>query len=132
MSFRFVTLIVLAGIGLGGLAGCGSSGSSEPVSAPPPSVAPPSSGPPPSAGASIRPADPVPSGSAMALRGTIKDGVEAGCVLLATDSKTYLLVGGDRAALKSGAQVTVYGTPQPDLMTTCQQGTPFQVTRIEH
>ncbi|WP_432979075.1 hypothetical protein [Dactylosporangium sp. CA-233914] len=65
------------------------------------------------------------------LRGTIKDGVEPGCVLLATGTKTYLLVGGDRAAMKSGAELTVYGTPEPDLMTTCQQGTPFRVTRVE-
>ncbi|MFG2040733.1 hypothetical protein [Dactylosporangium sp. NPDC048998] len=126
MRLRFVALIVLAGIGLGGLAGCGSAGSSEPAAAPPPSVIPPSS-----AGASVKPDDSAPSGSAVTLRGTIKNGVEPGCVLLATDSKTYLLVGGDRAAMKSGAQVTVYGTPQPDLMTTCQQGTPFQVTKVE-
>jgi hypothetical protein len=25
----------------------------------------------------------------------------------------------------------LYGIPQPDVMTTCQQGTPFQVTKIE-
>ncbi|GAA2352296.1 hypothetical protein GCM10010170_042930 [Dactylosporangium salmoneum] len=67
----------------------------------------------------------------ISVRGTLKDGVEPGCVLLATDAKTYLLIGGDRAAMKSGQQVTVYGTPQPDLMTTCQQGTPFKVTKIE-
>jgi hypothetical protein len=38
-----------------------------------------------------------------------------------------LLVGGPRDVLKPGARVTVTGHSQPDLMTTCQQGTPFVV-----
>ena len=42
----------------------------------------------------------------------------------------YLLIGGDRVALQSGKRLTVVGTPQPGLMSTCQQGTPFQVTAV--
>ena len=57
------------------------------------------------------------------LTGTVTAGVEAGCVLL----DRYLLVGGPRELLRAGATVTVTGRVQPDLMTTCQQGTPFVV-----
>ncbi|MEV6930307.1 hypothetical protein AB0M46_38300 [Dactylosporangium sp. NPDC051485] len=120
MRLRIATLVVLAALG-----GCASQDASSPALAPP-SVAPSSPG-----ASSAAPLAGPPSGSVMSVRGTLKDGVEPGCVLLATDAKTYLLIGGDRAAMKSGQQVTVYGTPQPDLMTTCQQGTPFKVTKIE-
>jgi hypothetical protein len=45
-------------------------------------------------------------------------GVEAGCLLL----DPYLLIGGDRALLGSGVQVTVTGHTEPDGMSFCQQG----------
>jgi hypothetical protein len=124
-----VALVVFAAVALGG---CGSAGSSEPVTAPPPSIgstADASAGSSAAATPSMRPADP--SGVVMVIHGTVTDGVEPGCVLLTTDSKAYLLIGGDRTALKSGTKLTVHGVPQPDLMTTCQQGTPFRVTKIE-
>jgi hypothetical protein len=126
---RFVALIVGGGLALAGLAGCGSA--SEPVTGPPPVIAS-------SAAPSDPPSRPAPSLTAgsmqpvISVRGTVKDGVEPGCVLLSTGTQTYLLLGGDRAALKSGATLTVYGRPQPELMSTCQQGTPFQVTRVEN
>jgi hypothetical protein len=123
MRLRIVALTVVAGLGLGALGGCGSK-TGEQVTAPPPSIMPTVASAPPSM-------QPGPSGSTVALRGTIHDGVEPGCVLLTTDAKTYLLIGGDKSMLKSGAQVTVYGVEQKDLMTTCQQGTPFKVSRIE-
>ena len=133
MRLRFVALVMLAGLGLGGLSACGEKDASEPVTAPAPSIGSPAVVSPtlPSKEGSMRPGDRPPSGSLMSIRGTIRDGVEAGCVLLATDTKTYLLIGGDRSALKAGVQLTVFGTPEPDLMTTCQQGTPFRVSRIE-
>ncbi|WBB77455.1 hypothetical protein O7606_14280 [Micromonospora sp. WMMD882] len=55
--------------------------------------------------------------------GTVTSGVEPGCLLLGE----YLLVGGPRDVIKAGAKLTVTGKAQPDLMTTCQQGTPFLV-----
>ncbi|WP_433080126.1 hypothetical protein ACQP1P_42145 [Dactylosporangium sp. CA-052675] len=125
---RFVALIVAGGLALGGLAGCGST--SEPVTAPPPSIVPPA---PSSDVPSARPS--LTLGSAQPLvsvRGTVKDGVEPGCVLLTTDKETYLLLGGDRESMKSGKTLTVYGTPEPTMMTTCQQGTPFRVSRVEN
>jgi hypothetical protein len=126
---RLVALIVGGGLALAGLAACGET--SEPVTAPPPSVVPTTaSAPSPSLSPSLSLGSEQPL---VSVRGTVKDGVEPGCVLLsATDSKTYLLLGGDRAALKSGATVTVYGKPEPEMMSTCQQGTPFRVSRVEN
>ncbi|SCG50964.1 hypothetical protein [Micromonospora humi] len=57
------------------------------------------------------------------LSGTIRAGVEPNCLLL----DDHLLVGGPRDLLKAGATVEVTGRPEPGMMTTCQQGTPFVV-----
>ncbi|MEO3922867.1 hypothetical protein ABGB07_03150 [Micromonosporaceae bacterium B7E4] len=64
----------------------------------------------------------APSGTTT-LSGTVQAGVEPNCLLL----DGYLLVGGPRDVLTAGARVTVVGQVRADLMTTCQQGTPFQV-----
>ncbi|WP_089010335.1 hypothetical protein [Micromonospora viridifaciens] len=87
----------------------------------------------PSPDPSVTPSDPTaPTGpaptspGAVTLTGTVQAGVEPGCLLLDGN----LLVGGPRDALKAGAHVTVTGHPQPDLMTTCQQGTPFVVESV--
>ncbi|WDZ86856.1 hypothetical protein [Micromonospora cathayae] len=66
-------------------------------------------------------ASPAPGGAV--ITGTVTSGVEPGCLLLGE----YLLVGGPRDVIKAGAKLTVSGKVQPDLMTTCQQGTPFLV-----
>lgn len=58
------------------------------------------------------------------LTGIVTAGVEQGCLLL----DGYLLVGGDRAVIRAGLRITVTGRVVPDLVTTCQQGTPFVVT----
>jgi hypothetical protein len=86
-----------------------------------PPVVPPTARP----GKSLTPGPPGavrPSGT-VTISGTIVAGVEVGCLLL----DDYLLVGGDKSLLRSGARVTVTGEVQPDLMTTCQQGTPLLV-----
>ncbi|MEU7569829.1 MULTISPECIES: hypothetical protein [unclassified Micromonospora] len=57
------------------------------------------------------------------ISGTIRAGVEPNCLLL----DDHLLVGGPRDLLKAGAKVEVTGRPEPGMMTTCQQGTPFVV-----
>jgi hypothetical protein len=63
--------------------------------------------------------------------GQVEEGVEAGCLLLKADGgKAYLLVGGDRAVIRGGGRLEVVGEPQPGLMTTCQQGTPFAVAQV--
>lgn len=64
---------------------------------------------------------PAPGGAVVT--GTVTSGVEPGCLLIGE----YLLVGGPRDVIKAGAKLTVTGKVQPDMMTTCQQGTPFMV-----
>ena len=68
------------------------------------------------------PTKPPPAGDTT-LTGTVQAGVEPNCLLLDGN----LLIGGPRDLLKPGARVTVTGRPQPGMMTTCQQGTPFVV-----
>lgn len=64
------------------------------------------------------------------ITGTPTEGVENGCVVMQSGDTLYQLLGGERGLLMSGRPVKVRGTPQPGLMTTCQQGTPFQVTEV--
>lgn len=68
---------------------------------------------------------------ATTVRGTVSTGVEPGCVLLDTGTTQYLLLGADPAIAVAGAEVEVTGKPDPGAMTTCQQGTPFTVTRTQ-
>jgi hypothetical protein len=56
--------------------------------------------------------------------------VENGCIVMQSGDTLYLLLGGERSMLMSGRPVVVRGLPSPGLMTTCQQGTPFQVTEV--
>lgn len=86
----------------------------------------------------LNPAPPTPTASRtkgtvsqMTLRGQVQEGVEAGCMILNADGgEVYLLLGGDRQIISAGGRVEVVGEPQPGLMTTCQQGTPFLVTHV--
>ncbi|MEH1054730.1 hypothetical protein V6U89_05890 [Micromonospora sp. CPCC 206171] len=87
----------------------------------PPTAAPPTALPPtkrPPAGASVPPGP-----GATTITGTVQAGVEPNCLLV----EGYQLIGGPRDVLTVGARVTVTGQPKPDMMTTCQQGTPFVV-----
>lgn len=70
-------------------------------------------------------------GAPRTLRGTVTEGVEQGCLLLASPDGDYLLVGGDRSVLRPGSQVVVTGVVEPDLLTTCQQGMPLRVVSAE-
>ena len=63
----------------------------------------------------------------MTVTGLVEPGVESGCLLLRTDTQAYLLVGGDRSVMSSGARLTVRGYPNPQLMGFCMQGEPFEV-----
>jgi hypothetical protein len=69
------------------------------------------------------PTDPVPlptatRGTPVTLTGIPERGVEPSCLVL----DRYLLVGGDRALLGSGAKVKVTGHTESDVMSYCQQG----------
>jgi hypothetical protein len=116
-----------ASVALAVVGGCGS-GAESPGSAVSPVES--SSGSAPGSGV---PADPPSSerpdkGDIVELRGTVEAGVEPGCLILESGGRTYGLYGGDPAVVSAGAKVRVRGVPQPDMVTTCQQGIPFQVT----
>ncbi len=63
------------------------------------------------------------------LRGTVRDGVERGSRVLLDDTGAVLaqLMGGPPGVLTEGSVVTVIGVFRRDLLTTVQQGAPFQV-----
>ncbi|HET6749144.1 MAG TPA: DUF5818 domain-containing protein [Actinomycetes bacterium] len=64
--------------------------------------------------------------------GTVRAGVEPGCMLLKTDQgQVYLLVGGDRGQLREGGRVQVSGQLAPDLLSTCQEGQPLLVRSVK-
>jgi hypothetical protein len=103
-------------------AGCAGTSADDPaVSAPTTPSAQPSTQPP-----SAEP-------GSTTLTGTIAAGVEGNCFLLKDDSGSHLLVFKDpalRAQARPGMKVTVVGTPQPGMVTTCQQGVPFVVSTL--
>ncbi|MEJ3749656.1 hypothetical protein WEI85_41155 [Actinomycetes bacterium KLBMP 9797] len=69
----------------------------------------------------------------MTLTGQITEGVEHGCRMLTSGGTTYMLLVAanvSRDQIPVGARVTVRGHPEPDMMSTCQQGTPFTVTEV--
>lgn len=67
------------------------------------------------------------------LTGTVAHGVEPDCLMLTSAAGVHQLIISDAAARTAaavGASVTVVGRPDPRMMTTCQQGTPFVVTQV--
>jgi hypothetical protein len=73
-----------------------------------------------------------PGKSQITATGTLRDGVEPGCVLLqAEQGAVYLLVGGDRSKLTRGGRVQVTGLLSPDLLSICQEGQPLLVRSIK-
>lgn len=66
------------------------------------------------------------------ITGRVIEGVEAGCLLLRTPSGDYLLIATPamRDRLQVSATATVRGYADPNMMTTCQQGTPFVVQEV--
>jgi hypothetical protein len=126
--------VMLAALLAGGtLAGCGAAGtdgsesggnvSSTPSSGETP-LLPPSGrvSPPPDAGKNTV--------AEMTITGIPEEGVESGCVVMRSGDTLYNLLGGDPQLLQSGRTVIVRGRPNPGLMTTCQQGTPFEVSEV--
>jgi Histidine kinase-, DNA gyrase B-, and HSP90-like ATPase len=79
-----------------------------------------------------RVARPIAPAGQVTVVGMVTEGVEANCLLLDTGSGTrYLLVGGERAELRTGARVAVTGRVDRGLLSTCQQGEPLVVASIE-
>jgi len=65
------------------------------------------------------------------ISGQPEEGVEGNCLVMRSSGTLYLLLGGNRQLLTSGQRVSVKGRPNPGLMTTCQQGTPFEVSDVQ-
>jgi hypothetical protein len=102
------------------LAGCGSAAEA------------PGSGTPTPAPASSTSSAPGAGVEVVTVRGTVSDGVEAGCLLLTPDGggDRPLLLLGNTEGLKAGDTVEVRGAPLADVMTSCQQGDPFDVQSV--
>ena len=62
--------------------------------------------------------------------GVVEAGVEHGCTMLRTADELYQLVGSDDPTIRLGVRLTVRGRPNPNLITTCQQGIPLQVVAV--
>ena len=101
-----------------------------------PTTAPPSTSAPSTAPSTVPPtsAKPVPpattpsvAGRQVVVEGTVEAGVEPGCKVLNTDAGQYLLLGD----VPLGVEVKITGVPATGVSTTCQQGTPLRVTKVE-
>jgi hypothetical protein len=128
MRVLTVAALIVVALAGGALSGCAGGDAGEQAAAPSESVA---------VSPSLGVVPPPPSSSAGAdspvgatLTGVPEAGVEPGCVILKHEGQMYLLLGGDKTLLSSGRSVTVTGRTRPDLMTTCQQGTPFEVADV--
>lgn len=72
------------------------------------------------------------SNSQTTITGTVKSGVEAGCLVLEHEGTVYGIYGRfDSSVVYAGAKVTLHGKIDTGMMTTCQQGTPFVVEDAE-
>ncbi|MEU5873965.1 hypothetical protein AB0A73_20710 [Glycomyces sp. NPDC047369] len=72
------------------------------------------------------------SSSVTTISGTVEAGVESGCLVLTYEGTVYGIFGSfDSSVVYAGAQVTLHGTVDAGMMSTCQQGTPFVVQEAE-
>lgn len=104
-----------------------------PTSAPPGSSTPASPAPKPKLmpDETFPPKPSSPASTDTTLVGVVEEGVEPGCRLLRTSNGLYLLVGSSDPLITPGARLSVRGRLNPSLVTTCQQGTPFQVSHAQ-
>lgn len=129
---------LVAGVLLAGCAGDEAGGDGEPTPSPsspaalspsPPSPVLPTLPEPPTV-PPVSPPPPTERSGEQTLTGELVSGVEPGCLLLETDSGQYLLFGEAADQLRAGGTVTLRGRVHHNMMSTCQQGTPFEVTEV--
>lgn len=109
----------------------GARGASSPPTTFPATTAPPTTAPPAPTALPTTPSPTPPArgkGSVLTLTGTVRAGVEHGCLVLSTPQGVYLLLGNGTTDLRSGARVEVRGRTDETRFTTCQQGQPFLVS----
>jgi len=126
---RLATAVLFVLLGLVGT-GCAAAGSGSAGGG---STA--TTGPPAPAGSSAAPTPPVPTGSgSITVDGIAERGVEPGCLVLRTGSKSYLLLrsdGGEAAEnVPVAVPIRVHGDVITDIASYCQQGTPLLVRTI--
>lgn len=63
--------------------------------------------------------------------GTVRSGVERGCLVVSAKGRTHQLIGGDPEVVRPGAHLSVRGRPDPGLVTTCMQGEPLHVSEAK-
>lgn len=69
--------------------------------------------------------------------GRVVAGVESGCMMLEPDepavgsAREYMLIGGDKTVLVSGAHVLVTGEIMSGVVSYCMQGTPLRVVSAQ-
>jgi hypothetical protein len=115
-----------------GPSGPGSSGGAGSGTAPAPSgpvTSVPSESNLPSPGKSAPPVAGEPTGPTLQLSGVAERGVEPGCVLLRSGSKSYLLLG-SKDTIVTGVPIKVTGKVITGVMSYCQQGTPLRVDSV--
>ena len=77
------------------------------------------------------PGQPAPAAKLITVVGTVSQGVEAGCLILtATDGRPYQLLAVNPTTLPKTRLIRVTGYLRPDILTTCQQGSPLLVTQV--
>ena len=117
--------LLLAGCaqGQGARAGGAAPTSTAPAPTSPPPTRPPTSTAPGRTGTS--------SAGTLVVRGTLRQGVEPGCLLLDTqDRHAYLLVDVDPAKARAGARVEVVGQPLDQLASFCGEGMALSVVSV--
>jgi hypothetical protein len=75
-----------------------------------------------------------PSGELVRVSGTVVSGEEPGCLLLDTGFTTYVLLGGDQAALALAEEdeepITVTGQAHTPTPTACTEGVPLKIEKV--
>jgi hypothetical protein len=117
------------GSGASGAASATSAPSQAPTTKPPEAPNPPTTTTPAPTGAPAT-APPV-AGDTVTVRGTVRKGVERGCLLVdATDGKAWLLIGQARPSLRAGARVRVVGQRVETFANTCGEDAALAVVSV--
>lgn len=119
---RAVVALVLALLA----AGCGN----EVNSGGPPRPAPTTTAAPTAAPTVAPTAAPATGGPQVTVDGVIEHGVEPGCLVLRTGTKSYLLQGAQASSAPVAVPVRVTGELVQNVASYCQQGAPLQVTTL--